>query len=608
MLSAAGTRGAYKGTHWGKVADVYGSKHSHVRHAKPQNWKERISSMLQGCDLSDTLIDPYVKVALMPWRIIAKTRTFDDYHEGTVVEWDEVLTIRVPSENQTRKKYQLAVQVWDEDVGADDICGKGSVNKDTLDRAFAVPNTQCRVDCELVDKVGEDCGVVSLSVMYVPLATPQKPVVGGKWKAAGGPIKGNLEVHVLRMEGLSNPLKHQDVSQSRELYFYGSLLTMFYFGVGALVFMLGNGDGSWTFIDTVYFGIVTITTTGYGDLLPTSNGAKIYSMLNVYFGVCIISSVLGYIVAGIMEAKATAMVDEIQGKFEDDGNPTKGVVNRISDLVCKSIPIPRHVCMAFLLMLIVKVMGILYYTHADPHSIHDGDGAIVACSGAATEINSNGTASFTGCPDCVNMYNVSEHFDASFMGEPFCDNGHMAYNNNLLTTVYMTSVSMTSVGYGDYSPTGQGARLFAAFWLLIGALLNANAWGSLTSWLLARYQAMLEKKVKTKVFDAKSIMKIDKNEDSVIDEMEFVTHMLVKTNKADLSTLADIRRQFAELDHSGDGIITKEDLEMAELPNRRKTEVIAKMQSMQVLPGIKTPQSGIKTPQSVTRTAVQPFK
>merc|ERR1740130_1402402 len=163
------------------------------------------------------------------------------------------------------------------------------------------------------------------------------------------------------------------------------------------------------------------------------------------------------------------------------------------------------------------------------------------------------------------------------MAEPFCKNDHMMYNKNLLTTVYMTSVSMTSVGYGDYSPQTEGARLFAAFWLLFGALLNANAWGSLTSWLLQCYQDMLDKNTKAKVFDAKSIMQIDKDQGGEVDEMEFVTHMLLKTNKVDQMTLADIRRQFEELDASGDGIITKEDIALLE--SKQTAEAEAKLQT-----------------------------
>jgi len=373
-----------------------------------------------------------------------------------------------------------------------------------------------------------------------------------------------------------------------------------------------GGVGKWTFIDTLYFGIVTITTTGYGDLLPTDNIAKLYSMFNCYFGVVIISSVMGFMVAGVMEKKATAMVDEMQGKLEEEGDQlTGGLISKVCDL----IPIPRHVSIAFGLMIIFKFIGILYYTHADQHPLHHGleDGAFlnsaspwhasnytdrnstapgycnVACPNDELSLTTDGGghAAYTNCPDCLVMYDRDTHFDDMTMSDPFCDKGHMYYHNDLLTASYMVSVTMTSVGYGDFSPQGEGARCFAIFWILIATLLNVNAWGSLASWSLECYQEILDSKKTEKVFDAKSIMQIDKDSGGEVDEMEFVTHMLVKTNKCDLMTLADIRRQFAELDASGDGVITKEDIDMHEKKEKERIDAESAAKSK----GPKSPKS-----------------
>jgi len=282
-------------------------------------------------------------------------------------------------------------------------------------------------------------------------------------------------------------------------------------------------------------------------------------MFNCYLGVGIISSVLGFLVAGIMEKKATEMVDEMQGKFSDEGDEIAlGLMSKI----CNAIPIPRHVCIAFGLMLFIKCLAIIFFTHSDAHPIRDGD-SYVACPGDTESL--------------YPTYNATGMFDADYMAEPFCKDNHMVYFTNLLTVVYMTSVSMTSVGYGDFSPQSEGARVFAIFWIMLGTLLNANAWGSLTAWLLQCYQEQLDKKKTVKVFDAKSIMQIDKDQGGEVDELEFVTHMLLKTNKVDQLTLADIRRQFEELDASGDGIITKEDIALLE--SKQTAEAEAKLQT-----------------------------
>jgi hypothetical protein len=46
----------------------------------------------------------------------------------------------------------------------------------------------------------------------------------------------------------------------------------------------------WTGVDSMYFGIVTITTVGYGDLLPETDGAKIFTIFYAGYG-CVVAAV-----------------------------------------------------------------------------------------------------------------------------------------------------------------------------------------------------------------------------------------------------------------------------------------------------------------------------
>jgi len=205
----------------------------------------------------------------------------------------------------------------------------------------------------------------------------------------------------------------------------------------------------------------------------------------------------------------------------------------------------------------------------DPNVDDDATGCIqIACDalGAVnpyyqfeTQLNQTETK-----PDAKWFFEYEYH-NKEHMGQTFCgSDGHMYYYYDFLTAAYMVSVSMTSIGYGDYSPQGWGPRVFSVFWIMLGTLMNANAWGKLITWLIEWYQDVLDAKKINMAFDAKSILKIDKDHGGTVDELEFVTHMLLKTNKIDLLTLTDIRRKFSELDASGDGVITKEDIAMQE--------------------------------------------
>ena len=64
--------------------------------------------------------------------------------------------------------------------------------------------------------------------------------------------------------------------------------------------------------------------------------------------------------------------------------------------------------------------------------------------------------------------------------------------------------------------------------------------------------------------------------------LEFFTYMAVKLGKADKKEVESLRARFAEIDKSGDGFITQEDLEMAkaEMDQQRAERVTELTASM----------------------------
>jgi len=83
----------------------------------------------------------------------------------------------------------------------------------------------------------------------------------------------------------------------------GYLALYFALYVVASLFIFGLEEG-WKPLDCIYFAVVTLTTAGSGDFVPTTDGNKIICSIFIYFGVACIGLLLGTYIAGILDEGA----------------------------------------------------------------------------------------------------------------------------------------------------------------------------------------------------------------------------------------------------------------------------------------------------------------
>ena len=64
----------------------------------------------------------------------------------------------------------------------------------------------------------------------------------------------------------------------------------------AALFILATGTvvyhylEDWSWVDSFYFSAVAVTTVGFGDLTPTTDGAKLFTVAYIFAGIAVITS------------------------------------------------------------------------------------------------------------------------------------------------------------------------------------------------------------------------------------------------------------------------------------------------------------------------------
>ena len=73
-----------------------------------------------------------------------------------------------------------------------------------------------------------------------------------------------------------------------------------YILMSALIMFQVEPDSFDTFFDAIYWAVVTLTTVGYGDIYPTSDLGRVFSMVSSFMGIAIVALPTGIITAGYM--------------------------------------------------------------------------------------------------------------------------------------------------------------------------------------------------------------------------------------------------------------------------------------------------------------------
>lgn len=73
---------------------------------------------------------------------------------------------------------------------------------------------------------------------------------------------------------------------------YIALLAFSVLATGVVVY---HHIENWSWVDSLYFSVITLATVGYGDLVPTTDAGKLFTVFYVLIGIGIFAASANYL-------------------------------------------------------------------------------------------------------------------------------------------------------------------------------------------------------------------------------------------------------------------------------------------------------------------------
>ena len=274
----------------------------------------------------------------------------------------------------------------------------------------------------------------------------------------------------------------------------------------------GSSSDCWGFVDAFYFTTATLTTVGYGDMGPGDPGARGFALVFALVGTAFVGVALG-IISGFLMDKQEAAEEELKRKGGPK-EPTPQQKKCKKDCPCLFASSTVAALKATISLTITLAVGMIFYYIE--LVVGQGD------TGRATFIN----------------------------------------------LLYFATITSTTVGYGDESPSTAPGRLIGSFYMLFAVVMFGVALSALADIPLSRRRDKMESKMVKQFGDSLSLLELQNiirnaNDDPADDscsEAEFVISMMLKLDKVKPDQIKKLQQVFDDLDVDKSGTLSLRDV------------------------------------------------
>mmetsp|Transcript_17461 Transcript_17461/g.25806 ORF Transcript_17461/g.25806 Transcript_17461/m.25806 type:complete len:397 (-) Transcript_17461:37-1227(-) len=291
---------------------------------------------------------------------------------------------------------------------------------------------------------------------------------------------------------------HSFIDSTSGLHFAFTCLVLYY---ASAVVAFSHFFENWSYIDSMYFATITFLTIGYGDLSPSTDGGRLFTVFFALVGIFILGFFLGIIGERLvdMETKAYNKMREkarnkVKSMFgmkineEAEKHEPKTVFGLIFHVVRLELP----------LIALIFVCGIFYGT-------------------------------------------VMEQW-------------------TVIESIYFSTITFSTVGFGDYAPEGPCVRALCIFVLPLMVAIFCELIGRIASAYLQHKLHLAEDEFLNRQFTRTDLELMDMDKNGNVCYGEFLHYMLLAMQKVDEEDLLHIKEVFDKLDITKEGNLSKKDL------------------------------------------------
>jgi len=265
----------------------------------------------------------------------------------------------------------------------------------------------------------------------------------------------------------------------------------------------------WPFLTSSYVMVQVITTIGYGDFTVQSSGCKIY----LAFYAIIVLTLFAYYINLCRESIANQQSSVLRQYMRNmEGVQDAG----LSDDELKMKYGAFNQLISALLLFVLTISAATVFFRLAEHC---------TCS--------YGLQSVAGCKD--------PDFETC--------RATGGYVKNWIDSFYMSAITMTTVGFGDFQPRTHWGRIFAIIWMPISVAVAANMVGACAAYFFEeRQQNLLSAKDAVDHIALSTFKKIDKDGTGLLTRGEFLSYMLLKYGGVSEDLITEINKEYDKID------------------------------------------------------------